>query len=160
MLCFIKSKNEVNPYTRGVQASLTINSHLAEAQVGGQLGGCLGLIKQRADGGTLHLDILIPSLPQPFQPVLSLARVDRRRRSDAGALALWPGRDSLHGVEVVRVGAPFFESSAGAPAQGSDNTFTPTVRAFREGFHFVIITQQLQRQRGRMCFPARSFKYV
>lgn len=122
--------------------------------MGGELGGCLGLI----NGGTLHLDILFPSLPQPFQPVLPLARVHRRRGSDAGALALRPGRDSLHGVEVARVGAPFFEPSAGAAAQGSDNTFTPTVRAFREGFHFVIITQQLQRQRGRMCFAARSFK--
>lgn len=57
----------------GVQASLTINWR----GLGGELGGCLGPIKQRADGGTLHLDILIPSLPQPFQPVLPLARVDR-----------------------------------------------------------------------------------
>lgn len=116
--------------------------------------GWLGFIKKKGEGGrrTLHLDILIPSFPEPFQPELPLARVDCRRRSDAGALALRSRRDSLHGVEVLHGGAPFFYSSAGAPAQGSDNTFTPTVRAFREGFHFVIITQQLQREEDGCVF--------
>lgn len=102
----------------------------------------------------LHLDILFPSVCKFFQSELSLTRVDSWRRSDAGALALWSRCDSLHGVEVLRGGAPFFYSSAGAPAQGSDNTFTPTVRAFRDGFHFVIITQQLQREEDGY-FPPR-----
>lgn len=101
---------------------------------------------------TLHLDILLPSFSKSFQPELSLAWIDRWRRSDAGALALGSRCDSLHSVEVLRCGAPFFYPPAGAPAQGSDNTFTPTVRAFREGFHFVIITQQLQREEDECIF--------
>lgn len=101
---------------------------------------------------TLHLHVVFSGLPKCFQPELPLARVDCRRRSDAGALAPWSGRDGLHGVEVLRAGTPFFYSSAGALAQGSDNTFTPTVRAFGEGFHFVIITQQLQREEDGCIF--------
>lgn len=98
------------------------------------------------DRTALHLDILFSSVSKFFQPELSLTWVDCWRRSDAGALALWSRCDSLHSVEVLSSGAPFFYPPASAPAQGSDNTFTPTVRAFREGFHFVIITQQLQRE--------------
>lgn len=106
-------------------------------------GNLEALHKSKWAGGNLHLDIFFPSFPKFLQPELSLARVDSWRRSDAGALALRSGCDGLHGVEVLRCGAPFFYPLAGAPAQGSDNTFTATVRAFREGFHFVIITQQL-----------------
>lgn len=91
----------------------------------------------------IHLHILISCFSEFFQPELALAGVDRRRWSHAGALAVGSRGDGLHGVEVLRACVPFFYSSAGALAQGSDNTFTPTVRAFREGFHFVIITQQL-----------------
>lgn len=94
----------------------------------------------------LNLDVFFPSFPELFQPELSLAWIDRRRRCDAGAFALRSGGDGLHGVEVLRGGASFFNPPAGAPAQGSDDTFTPTVSAFREGFHLVIITQQLQRE--------------
>lgn len=100
----------------------------------------------------LHLHVVFSGLPKCFQPELPLARVDCRRRSDAGALALGSGCDGLHGVEVLRAGAPFLDPSAGALAQGSDNTFTPTVRAFGEGFHFVIITQQLQREEDGCIF--------
>lgn len=112
---------------------------------------------------TLHLDIFFSSFSKFFQPVFSLAWVDCRRRSDAGALALRSRCDSLHSVEVLRSGAPFFYSSAGAPAQGSDNTFTPTVRAFREGFHFVIITQQLQREEDVCIFhhvQSKTFEFL
>lgn len=113
------------------------------------------------DRMTLHLDILFSSFSKFFQPVLPLAWVDRRWRSDAGALALWSRCDSLHGVEVLRSGASFFYPPAGASAQGSDNTFTPTVRAFREGFHFVIITQQLQREEDACIFDhAQSFEFL
>lgn len=91
----------------------------------------------------IHLHILVSCFSELFQPELALAGVDSRRWSHAGALAVRSRGDGLHRVEVLRAGAPFFYSSAGALAQGSDNTFTPTVRAFREGFHFVIITQQL-----------------
>lgn len=109
---------------------------------------------------TLHLDIVFPSFPKSFEPELSLARVHSRRRSDAGALALRSGGDGLHRVEVLRGGAAFFYPPAGAPAQGSDNTFTPTVRAFREGFHFVIITQQLQREEDGCVFHHAQIKHV
>lgn len=91
----------------------------------------------------IHLHILVPCFSEFLQPVLALAGVNCRRWSQAGALAVRSRSDGFHSVEVLRAGAPFFYSSAGALAQGSDNTFTPTVRAFREGFHFVIITQQL-----------------
>lgn len=112
-------------------------------------------------GVTLHLDVVFPSFPELLQPVLPLAWVDRRRRSDAGALALRSRCDCLHGVEVLRRGASFFDPPTGAPAQGSDNTFTPTVRAFREGFHFVIITQQLQREEDACVFHhAQSFEFL
>lgn len=96
----------------------------------------------RGSGG-IHLHVLLSCLSEFFQPELALAGVDRRRWSNAGALAVRSRGDGLHSVEVVRAGVAFFYSPAGALAQGSDNTFTPTVRAFREGFHFVIITQQL-----------------
>lgn len=110
----------------------------------------------RMDRMTFHLDILFSSFPKFFQPELSLAWVDRWRRSDAGALALRSRCDSLHSIEVLCGGAAFFYPSTGASAQGSDNTFTPTVRAFREGFHFVIITQQLQREKDGCFFPSHS----
>lgn len=106
----------------------------------------------RMERRTLHLDILFSGFPKFFQPELSLARVDRWRRRDAGALALGSRCDGLHGVEVLRCDAAFFYPPTGAPAQGSDNTFTPTVRAFREGFHFVIITQQLRREEDECSF--------
>ncbi len=106
----------------------------------------------KTDRMTLHLDIFVSSFPKFFQPELCLAWVHCWRRSDAGALALRSRRDCLHSVEVLRSGAPVFYPPAGAPAQGSDNTFTPTVRAFREGFHFVIITQQLQREEDECIF--------
>lgn len=93
-----------------------------------------------------HLDIFFIGFPKLFQPELPVAGVDGWRRSDAGALARRPWADSFHRVEVLRRGAALLYPPAGAPAQGSDNTFTPTVRAFRDGFHFVIITQQLQRE--------------
>lgn len=112
---------------------------------------------------TLHLDILFSSFPKSLQPELSLTWVDCWRRSDAGALALWSRCDSLHSVEVLRSGASFFYPPAGAPAQGSDNTFTPTVRAFREGFHFVIITQQLQREEDGCIFhhaQSKTFEFL
>lgn len=94
-------------------------------------------------GGGIHLHVLVSCLYEFFQPELALAGVDRRRWSNAGALAVRSRGDGLHSVEVLRAGVACFYSPAGALAQGSDNTFTPTVRAFREGFHFVIITQQL-----------------
>lgn len=94
-------------------------------------------------GGGIHLHVLVSCLSEFFQPVLALAGVDRRRWSYAGALAVRSRGDGLHSVEVLHAGVACFYSAAGALAQGSDNTFTPTVRAFREGFHFVIITQQL-----------------
>lgn len=97
----------------------------------------------RGWGGGIHLHVLVSCLSEFFQPELALAGVDRRRWSNAGALAVRSRGDGLHSVGVVRAGVAFFYSPAGALAQGSDNTFTPTVRAFREGFHFVIITQQL-----------------
>lgn len=91
----------------------------------------------------IHLHILVPCFSEFLQPVLALAGVNRRRWSQAGALAVGSRGDGFHSVEVLHAGVPFFYSSTGALAQGSDNTFTPTVRAFGEGFHFVIITQQL-----------------
>lgn len=97
----------------------------------------------RGSEGGIHLHVLVSCLYEFFQPELALAGVDRRRWSNAGALAVRSRGDGLHSVEVLRAGVACFYSPAGALAQGSDNTFTPTVRAFREGFHFVIITQQL-----------------
>ena len=101
---------------------------------------------------SFHLYIIFPSLSKLLQSEIPLAWVYRRRRGDAGALAVGSRSDSLHGVEVLRRGAPLFDPPAGAPAHGSDNTFTPTVRAFRECFHFVIITQQLQREKDGRIF--------
>lgn len=105
--------------------------------------GCQRAVAHGGLGGGIHLHVLVSCLSEFFQPELALAGVDRRRWSNAGALAVRSRGDGLHSIEVLRAGVAFFYSPAGALAQGSDNTFTPTVRAFREGFHFVIITQQL-----------------
>lgn len=100
----------------------------------------------------LHLNILIFSLPELLEPEVALTGVDSGWWSDTCTLAVRSRGDGFHRVEVLLRGAAFFYPPTGAPAQGSDNTFTPTVRAFRQGFHFVIITKQLQRKKDGWVF--------
>lgn len=105
-----------------------------------------GCLPPNAPLRRLHLDVLFSRLSELFQSEVALARVDRRRRSDAGALALRSRGDGLHGVEVLRRRAAFLQPPARAPAQRLHHAFAPAVGAFRDGFDLIIIPQQLWRK--------------
>lgn len=95
-----------------------------------------------------YLDVIFPRLLQLLEPVISLAGIQSRGRGYTCTLfTIGPRSHSLHSVKVFSLCCTLLYPPAGTSAQGSDNTFTATVRAFRQRFHFVIIPQQLRWRR-------------
>ena len=104
-------------------------------------------LTQASPSARSYLQVPAVCLPKLLEPEVSLAGIEGGRRCHAGTLAGGPRGDGLHRVEVFLPGGPRVDPLAGVSAQGSHYTLTLAVRALRHGLDFVIVSQQLDKDR-------------
>lgn len=101
-----------------------------------------------------YLQVPAVCLPKLLEPEVSLTGIEGGWRCNTGTLAGWAWGDGFHSVEVFLPGGPLVDPLAGVSAQGSHYTLALTVRALRHGLNFVIVSEQLDKEREnrlRVC---------